>query len=383
MNLFLLLVISILVSTGVGIALLGSIKVPMARKLQIDEGKIGGLLATFGFTLIPVILTAGFFSDLAGRQPVTVVGSIMFTVSLVILAQATAYWMLVTGVLLLSAAWGTLINVVNPLSLIAFGGTQAYALNLGCFIFGIGSFVTPMGATLLINRLGLQKTLLLLAGLVSLNIILGCGATFPAAGSAQPQQVGTPETSQGVGTLLGDVVMWLCALGLFFYMPAENTMAGWATTYLTDKGIKENSASALLSGFWLSYTATRLVAAFTVPKGCEVMVILVLSIISFLAWVAVVLCRSSGLAGALVVLVGTIFGPIYPTLLAVLLGHFDPSLHGRAIGLFFTLGGLGCTVLPMMIGAYAKRTSVQRGFILAAASNAGLVLITLLLLCRR
>jgi fucose permease len=113
------------------------------------------------------------------------------------------------------------------------------------------------------------------------------------------------------------------------------------------------------------------------------MVILVLSIISFLAWVAVVLCRSSGLAGALVVLVGTIFGPIYPTLLAVLLGHFDPSLHGRAIGLFFTLGGLGCTVLPMMIGAYAKRTSVQRGFILAAASNAGLVLITLLLLCRR
>ncbi|MDD4872024.1 MAG: MFS transporter [Kiritimatiellae bacterium] len=381
MNLLLLLVISVLISTGVGIALLGSIKVPMARKLQIDEARIGGLLATFGFTLIPVILTAGFFSDLVGRQSVTIVGSVLLTTSLILLAQATAYWMLVTGVLLLSAAWGTLINVVNPLSLIAFGGTQAYALNLGCFIFGIGSFVTPMGATFLINKLGLQKTLLLLAALVSVNIILGCGATFPSASPVQPQQVGVPEASQGLGTLLGDAVMWLCALALFFYMPAENTMAGWATTYLTDKGIKDNLASALLSGFWLSYTATRLVAAFAVPKGCETMVILVLSFASFLAWVAVVLCRGRSLAAVLVVIIGMIFGPIYPTLLAVLLGHFDPSLHGRAIGLFFTLGGLGCTVLPMMIGAYAKRTNVQRGFILAAASNAGLVLIALLLMC--
>jgi fucose permease len=85
----------------------------------------------------------------------------------------------------------------------------------------------------------------------------------------------------------------------------------------------------------------------------------------------------------LVITVGLIFGPIYPTLVAILLGHFDPSLHGRAIGLFFTLGGLGCTVLPMMIGAYARRTSVQRGFILATASNAGLALIALLLLWQK
>jgi fucose permease len=381
MSLFLLLVISILVATGMGIALLGSIKVAMARKLRIDEARIGGLLSTFGFTLIPVILTAGFFSDLVGRQPVTIVGSIIFTASLVVLAQATAYWMLVTGVLLLSAAWGTLINVVNPLSLVAFGGSQAYALNLGCFIFGIGSFVTPMGTTLLINKVGLQKALLLLAGVVSVNVILGCGAIFPSASPVQLQPLGALAANPGLGTLLSDGVMWFCALALFFYMPAESTMAGWATTYVTDKGMKESSASALLSGFWLAYTAARLIAALAVPKGAETTVILVLSLVSFLAWVAVVMCHGRGLAAVLVVTVGLLFGPIYPTLVAVLLGHFDPSLHGRAIGLFFTLGGLGCTALPMMIGAYAKRTSVQRGFTLAAASTAGLALVALLLLC--
>ena len=50
MSLLLPLVIAILVATGMGTALLGSIKVTLARKLQIDEARIGGLLAAFGFT---------------------------------------------------------------------------------------------------------------------------------------------------------------------------------------------------------------------------------------------------------------------------------------------------------------------------------------------
>jgi len=379
MNLLLVLVIIILVATGMGTALLGSIKVTLARNLRIDEARIGGLLAAFGFTLIPAMFAVGFVSDLVGRQPVTIGGSILFAVSLAVLAQATGYRMVLAATVLLSAAWATLINVVNPLSLPAFGGTAAYAINLGCFIFGVGSFVTPLGVAFLVRRLALRNTLLLLATTGIVIAVLACGTHFPATAPAPAQQAGTTAAAPGLGTLLGDAVMWLCALALFFYMPAEATMAAWATTYVTDKGMKEGSASALLSGFWIAYTASRLVTALTLPKGSETLVILGLSLVSVGVWVAVVLCRGRGLTAALVIAVGVIFGPIYPTLVAVLLGHFPGSLHGRAIGLFFTLGGLGCTALPMLIGAYARRTSVQRGFILAAASAAGLALIALLL----
>jgi len=377
MNLLLVLVIVILVATGMGTALLGSIKVTLARNLRIDEARIGGLLAAFGFTLIPAMLAVGFVSDLVGRQPVTICGSVLFAVSLAVLALATGYRMVLAATVLLSAAWATLINVVNPLSLFAFGGTAAYAINLGCFIFGIGSFVTPLGVAFLVRRLALRNALLLLATTGIVIAVLAWGTHFPAPAPAQ--QAGTTAAALGLGTLLGDAVMWLCALALFFYMPAEATMAAWATTYVTDNGMKEGSAAALLSGFWIAYTASRLVTALTLPKGSETLVILGLSLVSVGVWVAVVLCRGRVLTAALVIAVGVIFGPIYPTLVAVLLGHFPESLHGRAIGLFFTLGGLGCTALPMLIGAYARRTSVQRGFILAAASAAGLALIALLL----
>jgi hypothetical protein len=29
---------------------------------------------------------------------------------------------------------------------------------------------------------------------------------------------------------------------------------------------------------------------------------------------------------------GLVFGPIFPIIMATLLGHFDQSLHGRAVG---------------------------------------------------
>jgi len=48
-----------------------------------------------------------------------------------------------------------------------------------------------------------------------------------------------------------------------------------------------------------------------------------------------------------------------PTLIAILLSHVRSPLHGRTVGLFFAYGGIGWTPFPSLIGAYAKRTSVQ------------------------
>jgi fucose permease len=79
---------------------------------------------------------------------------------------------------------------------------------------------------------------------------------------------------------------------------------------------------------------------------------------------------------------GIIFGPIFPTIMAVLLGHFDESLHGRAVGFMFAVGGIGTVTIPAAMGAYAKRTSVQRGFLIAVASAAALVVIGLILTLR-
>jgi hypothetical protein len=35
---------------------------------------------------------------------------------------------------------------------------------------------------------------------------------------------------------------------------------------------------------------------------------------------------------------------------------------------FFCIGGIGWTAIPILIGLYAKRTTVQRAFLIATAS---------------
>src|SRR5262249_10083799 len=127
------MMISLLLMGGLGVALLGSIKVPLARRLQIDEARVGGLVSLFGFVMSPVILMAGFLTDAAGRQPVLFGGSLVLAASLVTLGTARTYVAALAGVVLLSAGWVLPIisgDVVTPGRCLA-ARRRAAAVQLG------------------------------------------------------------------------------------------------------------------------------------------------------------------------------------------------------------------------------------------------------------
>jgi len=322
------------------------------------------------------MLAMGFLTDLLDKKIVVIAGSLLMVASLLVLARAVKYWSALIAVLLLSAGWSALVNVLNVLMQSAFGGTQTYAMNLGNFFFGLGAFLTPLLIALLVRRTGFAPALLVLAAFTLLSGVLACGVDFksllpPAAAAADP----------GIGALLSDRIMWLTALALLFYAPMEATMAAWATTYLGDKGMAEGRAATTLSGFWLAFMCSRLataliVARFPLPAGGDTLLIVGLSILCILVWAGAVFSRGFGTAGAMVVLAGLVFGPTFPTLVGVLMGHvsqdISPVLGGRAVGLFFMVGGIGWSVIPILIGAYARKTSIQRGFLIAVGAAVGL-----------
>ena len=132
-----------LMACGMGVALLGSVKIALAKRLQMDEARVGGLVSMFGFAMIPVMLAMGFLTDLLDKRIVVVAGSFLMVASLLVLARSIKYWSALVAVLLLSAGWSALVNVLNVLMQSAFGGTQTYAMNLGNFFFGLGAFLTP------------------------------------------------------------------------------------------------------------------------------------------------------------------------------------------------------------------------------------------------
>jgi len=320
---------------------------------------------------------------LLDKQIVVIGGSFLMVASLLVLARSTRYWSALVAVLLLSAGWSALVNVLNVLMQSAFGGTQTYAMNLGNFFFGLGAFVTPLLIAFLLRRAGFAPALLVLAVFALVSGVLAFGVDFkallpPAVEGADP----------GIRVLLSDRIMWLTALALLFYAPMEATMAAWATTYLGDRGMAEGRAATMLSGFWLAFMCSRLataliVARFPLPAGGDTLLIIALSILCILVWAGAVLSRGRATAGTMVVLAGLVFGPTFPTIVGVLMGHvsqdISPVLGGRAVGLFFMVGGVGWSVIPILIGAYARKTSIQRGFLIAVAAAVGLTVMAVAL----
>jgi fucose permease len=322
-------------------------------------------------------------TDLVGRQIVLTGGSVLLAISLVFLAQARAYSFALAAVILFSAAWALLINVGNVLTPLAFPGSLAYATNLANVFFGLGAFLSPLAIAFLVRRYSFPLALAVLGGLSLVPAGLALGVDFSLLTPVYPSSTDLNTTgSKDVYALFGDPILWLCGFALFFYGPLEASVSAWTTTYLGEKGLGEETASGLLSAFWLTFMGARLLTAFTLPPGWEAMFILVLSLACVVVLTGVVLGRSPKLAVGMVLGAGLVFGPIFPTIMAILLGHFDARLHGRAVGMLFAIGGIGWTAIPILIGAYARRTSVQRGFLIAVAAAIGLSGIALALAAR-
>lgn len=362
---------------GMGAALLGSFKVALARRLNMDEARVGGLVSAFGFAMIPVMLIMGFLTDLLNKQVVVIAGSLLIVLSLIILSQARKYGAALLAVVLLSAGWSGLVNVLNVLMQAAFGGTPTYAMNLGNFFFGLGAFLTPLIVAAILRSAGFVAAALVLGGVALLPGLLAFGVDFVALAGTPTTEAASEAAGPGVGVLLADPIMWLTALALLFYAPMEATMGAWTTTYLGDKGVSETRASAMLSGFWLAFMVSRLATALIVSPyiqtaGATNLLIIGLSIFCIVVWAGAVASPTRGMACAMVILAGLAFGPTFPTIIGVLTGHVDPKVAGRAVGLFFMIGGVGWSVIPILIGTYARKAGVQKAFLIAVASAVGL-----------
>ena len=380
-------------------ALIGSVKVPLAKQLDIDESRIGQLISVFGFTLIPMAFAAGYFADEVGRNPVVEVGFILVILSVIVLATLKSYKMALVSILLLGTGWSALVNVLNALQGPAFLSREdvkaenlPFAMNLGDFIFGMGAFIMPIVITFMIKNVGLKKTFVSFAAVVAVPLVLCFSidldtyvdefdALKKTAATTEVIDNETTDTPQefGYADLFGDAVVMLCCLAFFFHVPVEACVGAWATTLMMDRGTKEAKATGLLSVFWLSFTVSRLIAALTLPAGSHEVAIIGFATVLLAVVYGLIESKKANTTNVLVIAAGLILGPIFPILIAFLVGHVDVSLQGRAIGLFFCIGGIGWALVPFLVGRQAVKSGLQKSFYIVASCVVGLMVSTIIL----
>jgi MFS family permease len=231
---------------GLTAAVIGSIKLPMARRLAIDDGRVGVLVATFSITFLPVVLASGWLIDHVGARLVFICSMVGIAGGLAALAAAARFFWAIGAAVLLSIAWSTLINVVHVMIPIAFEGSIAVGTNIADVFFSLGALSTPLLAASMVRGQRYRGLLLLIGGFALLAGTL-C-LLLPSDSTKVVVEVATKKIESQA--LLLHPRIWLCGLCLCLFGPLETTFATWTSSYLVEKGYSERFGTRMISGFW-------------------------------------------------------------------------------------------------------------------------------------
>jgi MFS family permease len=381
--------------TGLCYATLGAIKLPLSKRIGLDEAKVGGLISAFGLMVGPVIILCGALSDTYGRKPVWMVGSLLVVASFLVFANARKYSVAVLATVLLAVGWTAMINVANPVMASAYKDPFTGS-NLGDALFGLGAFLCPLLIAFLHNRVGFSKALTFVALLGVIPFALAFG-----------QDLGGGELDgdlaaafAGFSELFSDRTIWLLGFTMMCWVVIESGTAGWATTLVKESApegepeeTSEKIAAHALSAFWLCFMGARLLTAWLI-HGAELesaelvritqFVQVGIAILSVLTMLSLVVAKLRRFVVAAVIFAGLICGPFFPNVIGQLFTHLKAhdqmAFAGRSVGMIFACASVGWTLLPIAMGYVALKKNIRTSFLLPAAAG---VVMTVLILVNR
>jgi fucose permease len=358
---------------GLVLALLGSIRKHLARQVAPPEGRGETLWGVLNLSLPPMILLSGFLLDGweahaagSGVRSVMILGSVLTAFSLFALTGQSRSYGLTLFLLLVAGLGGALIStssiVLMPRAF--FGLDEASAsLNIGNVFFALGALLAPALVDVLLRLCGFRATLTLLA-LLCLGPALAAFLTRPEeVALVDPKELDLLRQRATLLEVLLDPVVLTAALVFFFYAPLEGSITHWASQYLVNQGHDERSALWYVTGFWSAFLTSRLLAAFLqhrrwLPPSWDAPTIVILAILAaaVIGNLIGTIRRRTSTTG--IVLLGFLFGPIFPTLVGILFRQ-EREQQGTAYGMMFALGSVGSLVLTPLISALARRTTVR------------------------
>jgi MFS transporter, FHS family, glucose/mannose:H+ symporter len=369
-------------SLAICFIILGAVSVELMKSLGINEGQFGSLAMGLFLTSCIVQFIIGPLVDKLGYKPIAIVGFIVTSGSLFLLAFASSFSMAMLACILLgigAMCLNTVGNTLIPVVLFA-GKDPARASNLGNAFFGLGYVLTPLLFVLFLKTLSLSysASLSIIGSLILVFLLFALATTYP--------QVSTGYKFSMAIKLLGKAAVLVAALALFCYMSLEITMATWVKPLMTELfGGSANANAASNAGLILSlFGVAMMIGRFlaSAMKNLTAMgakVITFMSLISLIAIVVMIVTNSPVLAIVAILFTGLGFAPIFPTIVGVTFAKFNPSLYGSIFGIIFAVGLLGGTFVPKFIGNMSVGRSVQGSLLIAAIMAGVLFLISLII----
>ena len=254
--------------------------------------------------------------------------------------------------LVLGLAGSFLNSAANTLIPELYPENPSSALNLGNFFLGVGAFTFPYLVARVGTSLGLNSALWMVAGLVAVPAVLAYLQRFPP-----PVMAGGFNWKEARQVVTDPTVLFL-ALVLFFYVGIEISTAAWVRTYLEkDFGMGARASGEVLSLFWTTHMAGRLIASQLLKKVRGPKFVLLCSLGAIVGLLIMVHAPSQQVAVLGIVMTGFFYGPVFPTTVGTASSYFA-KIFGTVFGIIMAVALVAPTIMPWAIGQVAQEHAV-------------------------
>ncbi len=344
------------ISLGLPDGLLGVAWPSIAARHGVGLDALGYLLAASSVGFLAVSVLSGRLLAFLGVGMLLASCCVATALSLIGLALAPVWWMLLPLALLLGAGGGAIDAGLNNY---AAATTSPRVLTWLHACYGLGATAGPALMTTLLSRKHPWQWGYLIVGggqlALALCFVLTRGR-WAAAGSAEAHDVQSQVTLRAT---LGLPAVWLSVALFALYTGLEVSAGQWTYTLFTvGRGIEPVAAGQWVGFYWAGLTVGRVVAGAVAGRLTPRTLLWLGSggAVAGAALLGLVTTPWASVTG--MVLMGTALAPIFPALIGTTVERVGRLHAGNAIGLQVASANLGAAMIPWGIGWAVTTLSV-------------------------
>lgn len=325
--------------------------------ILVSAHALGNLCSSFLGGILPIKI---------GRKNTLLLLGAFGVISFVLMTLNGSHYILLSAFFFTGINRGAVSNFNNSvMNDVATG--KAWALNLLHAFFSVGAFSAPI-LVLFITKNTHQNWIfvaLIEAILIIISLLVVFFMNVPNNYPAKKDS-GLTDWS-----FVKNKYFLVATAILFTYLCAEQAINGWLVTYLKDSKVLSSEFSQIMTSvLWLVILVGRLITAILSTKVKKQYLLLGTGIGYIIFALILLFIHQSLITSIGVIGVGLFMAGIYATTISGV-GEVLKK-YPAALSILLTVGGLGATIMPSIVGAVAGKIGIEGGMgviILAVCLN--------------
>lgn len=309
-----------------------------------------------GFTIF--LFIGGILADLWGKKKVLALSLIGFTLSLILFPLAPNFSLAFIAIIFLGGFGGIIQGTMNAVIAEVNSEKSVFYVNMAQVFFGIGAIIGPISAGVLVNMgFHWQLCYFILAGVFLLVTIAFYFTHLP------PLAKSDKISKASFVNLISDPKFLLICLCMILYTGSEVGGWGWLSTFCKQNlKFTPTESSVAVAVFWCAMTIGRLICGRLSLVFKTRNIILVLASFSTLVTLLAGLVRHEVAVFVVITAMGFAYSSIWPLIISYG-SNYHPENSGTVYAMLIGCGGLGATLIPLLMGIIAQNISGQAAMI--------------------